>query len=298
MHLLTKKKSYRELALIYKFLNGFFTITVPKQPRSGIYGHANDSFRELVYLASKADRPEFILNESTTTNHCWLEPSILLNDRPTLEWVDNEFQHSHCIMLGNGDINVEGKCLEQYASVKPWIFWPRSPQLLESYLKKNGIQNFGNRKHLCTFIGNIENSVQEKHRKKFNSFENFCDVYELSLGSRHKYSKFEYMDILGHSKFGLCLQGYGKKCHREIEFMALGTVPVLHENIPAHSYADPLVEGIHYLKVKDRQSNSFLKEVTEDKWVNMSNACHDWYLRNVHSNSFFEATLNTVLSKS
>ena len=106
------------------------------------------------------------------------------------------------------------------------------------------------------------------------------------------------MDILGHSKFGLCLQGYGKKCHREIECMALGTVPVLHENIPAHSYADPLVEGIHYLKVKDRQSNSFLKEVTEDKWVNMSNACHDWYLRNVHSNSFFEATLNTVLSKS
>ncbi|MGA0406984.1 MAG: hypothetical protein ACO3PR_02755 [Limisphaerales bacterium] len=294
LELLVGLRKYKELLLITKRIHGFFTLTIPKQPRSGIYGHANDSFRELAILASQSEGPEFILNESTNTNHCWLEPNILLNDRPTLEWVDEEFEHAQCILLGNGDIDAEGKSLDKIATVKPWIFWPRNPRILENYLNANEVSSFSERKHLCTFIGNIENSVQEKNRKNTILIDKLCDVLAISIGKKHKYSQEEYLNILRTSKFGLCLPGYGKKCHREIECMALGTVPILHENIPAHSYGEPLIEGVHYLKYTEGQSNSFLETIKEDRWVKMSKECQNWYLRNVHSEAFFQATLRII----
>ena len=42
----------------------------------------------------------------------------------------------------------------------------------------------------------------------------------------YKYSQKEYLDLIGSSKFGLCLAGYGPKCNREIELIGMGTVPV------------------------------------------------------------------------
>ena len=79
--------------------------------------------------------------------------------------------------------------------------------------------------------------------------------------------------------------------------LSLGTVPVLHENIPAHSYAEPLIEGVHYLKYTEGQTNSFLESIKEDRWVKMSKACQNWYLTNVHSKAFFQTTLRIIFGQ-
>ena len=54
---------------------------------------------------------------------------------------------------------------------------------------------------------------------------------------------------LRESKYGLCLRGYGSKCHREVELMAFGTVPIVTPEVSVSSYMEPLIENTHYIKV-------------------------------------------------
>ena len=53
------------------------------------------------------------------------------------------------------------------------------------------------------------------------------------------------------SRFGLCLRGFGSKCHREVELMAFGTIPVITPEVSIKSYMEPLIENIHYLRVNN-----------------------------------------------
>ena len=122
--------NYRELTLIQKCETGKFTITIPSQPKNTIFNHTNDSFRELAKIASNQPSSNLRINTSEATNHCWLEPSILLYDRPTLEWADNELNNSNCILLGNGDIEQDGEILNKISTTRAWTFWPRKPNLL------------------------------------------------------------------------------------------------------------------------------------------------------------------------
>ena len=43
--------------------------------------------------------------ELTDSGHCWLQPNILLYDRPTQEWFNHELMNTSLILLGNGDIS-------------------------------------------------------------------------------------------------------------------------------------------------------------------------------------------------
>ena len=56
---------------------------------------------------------------------------------------------------------------------------------------------------------------------------------------------------LRNSKYGLCLRGYGSKCHREVELMGLGTVPLITSDVCIDSYMDPPIENVHYLKINN-----------------------------------------------
>jgi hypothetical protein len=65
--------------------------------------------------------------------------------------------------------------------------------------------------------------------------------------------------------------------------MALGTVPIVSESV-SMDYNDSLVEGIHYIRVKDPNDVSrCISEVSETQWDGMSVACREWYMKNVYS---------------
>jgi hypothetical protein len=292
--LLAESGNSKELTLMHKSLTGKFTITIPSQPKNTIFNHNNDSFRELAKIAANLPNSDLKINISKATNHCWLEPSILLYDRPTLEWADDELANSNCILLGNGDIEVEGKELNKISRTIPWTFWPRKPIELEFYLNQNITKDYVERKYYCTFIGNIENNVQAKFRSR-TFLSKLCDLFELTESNIHKYTPSEYFDKLSNSRFGLCVRGYGKKCHREIECMALGTVPIIYGEIPMHSFYEPLEENIHYLKYDTIKDVLSLRNIPSSKWQEMSSNCKSWYFRNAHSSSLLETTIKSVL---
>ena len=101
---------------------------------------------------------------------------------------------------------------------------------------------------------------------------------------------------LRNSRYGLCLRGYGSKCHREVELMAFGTLPIVTPEVNVDSYMEPLIENKHYIAVKNEEEFvEKLKVITEDDWNLMSNACYEWYQRNVYSKQSFTNMINKIL---
>lgn len=292
MQKISEASLYRELTIIKRVINDKWVIEIPEQPLPPPYFHTDDSFRELVQMLDK--RNEDVQVIKARKRHCSLSGGVILYDRPNLGWVDQEVEASLCALLGNCDTAVDWKVFERIKTqVKPWIFWPRRPSIFE--LKMYPTTAYGDRDHKTIFIGNIENSVQAQYRQN-QSWDTVIDDYTCTNGKNYKYTQEQYLDRLKNAKFGLCLRGYGSKCHREVELMGMGTVPIITPNVCISSYADPPVEGIHFLRVStpDKLDN-VISSVTEEKWNAMSTACVEWYKRNVHSDNAWNTTITKIL---
>ena len=291
-------RMYREILCVSRLINEKWTLTIPAQPAPGKWNHKDDSFRELVQMISKSV-PDIELQRSDKTGHCWLEPGILLYDRPTLEWLNNELNRVVIFFLGNGSMEKEGEKLRRIGlkDVRPWIFWPRRPEILEKFIDESPLRKYDERKSNVVFIGNFENSVQETYRNKtMVDWKSTIDEYHCTKGRVHKFTQLEYLERLGNSKYGLCLRGYGSKCHREVELMALGTVLLVTPEVSIDSYYDPPVEGVHYFRVHTNEDiTRVVEKTTEEEWTKMSIACSEWYMRNVHSKHMMNTFLQTIL---
>jgi len=298
IHNLKTAKLYKLLAIVYRIIHNKWVLKIPKQPIQGLGNHNNDSYRELPLLM-KLQNKDVDIKYDDKTIHCWLEPNILTYDRPTLEWCNQEIATSSLVLLGNGDVNLEGRQLKNRIpnmNISPWIFWPRKPMLLEKVLKLNGVLSYGDRTVESIFIGNFENSVQEKFRKTNASWETVLTEYHCTKGQQHKFSHEEYLMKLRASKYGLCLRGYGSKCHREVELMAFGTVPIVTPEVTVFSYMEPLIENTHYILVKTPEElKQKIANIDEKQWTHMSSACYEWYQRNVHSKNCWKNMIEHIL---
>ena len=195
--------------------------------------------------------------------------------------------------MGNGSHIEHNKLLEKGICVKPWIFWPRRPMIVEKLLKQP-LLSYDERSTESIFVGNFENSVQERHRNNLG-WENVLSEYHCTKGRNHKFTQEEYLNKLGKSKFGLCLRGYGSKCHREVELMAFGTIPLITTEVSVDAYIEPLIENIHYIKVNSPDELKSKVSISKEKWIEMSNNCHLWYMRNVHSENSWNTTISYIL---
>ena len=234
------------------------------------------------------------------SGHCWLVPLIILYDRPTLEWINPECRSSGLFLLGNGDEDKEGVELRKLViNAKPWIFWPRRPSIVEQKIKENKILEWSERDCETIFIGNIENSVQNTYRDDSNlGWEDVLEEYHCTKGKVHKFTQEEYLDKMRKSKYGLCLRGYGSKCHREMECMAFGTVPIITPKVSIKSFMNPPSEGIHYIRAHNPDDlRRKLKNIKEKRWNSMSKAAAKWYMENVHSSGSWNTTIKHILYK-
>mgnify|MGYP000935215055 CR=1 FL=1 len=295
---LSHAKMYKVLAVVYRVINNKWVLKIPKQPMNGRGQHANDSYRELPLLM-KLQNEDVDIKFDDKSIHCWLEPNILTYDRPTLQWYNAEIVGASLMLLGNGDVEVEGKEIQAKtpnANVKPWIFWPRKPMLLEKVLKTNGILSHTDRSIESIFIGNIENGIQEKFRKTDCLWETVLTEYHCTKGCQHKFTQEEYLMKLRDSKYGLCLRGFGAKCHREVELMAFGTVPIVTPEVNVSSYMEPLIENTHYIRVTSSDElTKRINTITPEHWEKMSRACYEWYQRNVHSKNCWNNMIEHIL---
>lgn len=299
IELMKQAKLWRELAIVHRVIHNKWMIYIPKQPQPTIFFHKNDSFRELLLLMKGNNKDLDILYIENTV-HCWLEPNILLYDRPSLDWVNNEVLNSSIVLLGNCDVDYEGNILKSkgVVNIQPWIFWPRRPVIVEKILKQNLILDWNERSIQSIFIGNYENPVQEKYRKTSLKWENVISEYHITKGEEHKFTHTEYLMKLRDSKYGLCLRGYGSKCHREVELMAFGTVPIITPDVCIKSYCDPPIENVHYIFVKTPEElQEKMSKIGEKQWREMSKACYEWYKRNIHSKNVWNTMITNILYK-
>lgn len=255
--------------------------------KEGYHGHPGDSFREMVELWAEAGWVERRWHDGV---FCWLhaigEEGVLLYDRDTKEWLESSSvpagEKKWKKMLCGNEL-VEGGT--------PWFYWARRPRLLERlrwrYIEKpRGRMMLIPRKARgdsagLVFYGKIENSRQFKNRAAKATgldWSSVCDEFEMPVGGKYKYTQEEYLEKMTESRFGLCLPGYGPKCHREIECMGLGVVPIVTPGIDMTNYAVPPIEGVHYLRASTpEEAAAIVKDVTGEKWKEMCLACLKYY---------------------
>lgn len=286
---------YKELAIIDFVLHRKWRLEIPKQPQQPpLFRHANDSFRELAMLLYKNNR-EHVSLVLTAKPHCYLGEGVLLYDRPTTEWLDQHVRQADVLLLGNGHVQKEGLSVtSRYDTpVLPWTFWPRRPLFVEKHMENEPSRGYSDREMASIFIGNIENNTQHAYRNDTLNWASSVEEYVCTTGSKHKYTQPEYLKRLANARFGLCLRGYGSKCHREVELMALGTVPLVTSDVSIGSYMDPPRENVHFLRVQNPEDvKTVVANISPEKWLEMSNNCQEWYNRNVHSKNALGAFLD------
>jgi hypothetical protein len=291
-------RDYKTLAIIYRVIHGKWVLRVPKQPLPGKAHHTNDSWREMPLLFKRAN-PDVDVRFDPATIHCWIEPNLLTYDRDTLDWCNEELEIASLLLLGNGDMEIEGKRLQgqlPQLTIQPWIYWPRRPMLVEKLLKTQGILDFASRTTESIFIGNFENRVQEHFRQGGWGWGSAVQEFHCTRGSVHKFTHEEYLMRLRGAKFGLCLRGFGSKCHRDVELMAFGTVPIVTPEVCVTSFMEPLVENTHFLRAATPgEVREKIEATSEETWLRMSGACSEWYRRNVHSDQAWSTMMSRIL---
>lgn len=254
------------------------TLWMPRKSLTGLFAHPGDSFREMAQLW--AEKGYVKLAEHPVATSIWLHGpgEYLLYDRPTLQWLQASSPQEQMWKKA-----LFGNPAPFGANSKTWMFWARRPRFVEEIVEsKQNERPFKERDQRLVFYGKIENSIQERRRTTAD-WESACTEFVMPQGDEKPYvfTQKEYLERLTHAKFGLCLAGYGKKCHREVECMATGTVPVVAPDVDMSNYANPPQEGVHFLRI---QSPEEAKEVTESmdesQWSQMSEACRKWWLEN------------------
>ena len=239
--------------------------------RTDFFSHAGDSFREMARLWGERGYVKVV---EAHVQQVWLGGvgETLLYDRPTLQWLEASSERSWKKALFGNPTPADGS---------PWTFWPRRPSLVEEAVKKGlPMKPFEVRQKNLVFYGRSENAVQRKRRTGAD-WESVCDDFShrISTVDSYPYTQEEYLAKLADAKYGLCLAGFGDKCHREIECMAMGCVPVIAPEVDM-TYADPPVEGLHYFRVNSPADVKAILEITPERWTVMSAACRDWWDRN------------------
>ena len=258
------------------------TIWMPKAA-DGFFGHPGDSFREMVRLW--ADAGYVNVKEHDGTMVWWDKvgaEGVLLYDRPTNEWrlAAGESEKEWRLALFGNPKPTQEKSV-------PWFFWPRRPSLVEKLASSE--TDYDSREGVV-FYGRVENAVQARRRK--GDWAAACTAFILVDGeTKYPHTQEEYLERLGKARFGLCLAGYGYKCHREIECMAMGCVPVVATDVDMDSYAVPLVDGVHYLRVNSPEDvSAAVGRVSKDDWTAMSAACRQWWTENASCAGSFALT--------
>jgi hypothetical protein len=264
-------------------------ILVPAFKLEGFFGHAGDSFREIVKIWGER---KYATVKESPSEHIWLGGvgETLLYDRPTLAWLDAAPVTWKKALFGN-----PAPPAGDYA----WSFWPRRPRIVEELVTRGAPDKGYDERPLGTvFYGRSENAVQKANRTG-QDWSTVCDDYVHLEGSApYPYSHREYLERLSKARFGLCLAGFGKKCHREIECMAMGCVPIVAPEVDMSSYAEPPEEGLHYFRVRSPEEARIATSVTPDRWTVMSAACRDWWQRNASAEGSWALTVKLSSSSS
>jgi hypothetical protein len=77
--------------------------------------------------------------------------------------------------------------------------------------------------------------------------------------------------------------------------MAMGCVPLVAPEVDISGYAQPPVEGLHYIRVQSVEDvKRIVAEKSETDWERMSKACHQWWRENCSVEGSFALTKRLI----
>jgi hypothetical protein len=285
----------REVASASAAAAGLPIIWMPRKDLEGYFGHPGDSFREMVRIW--CERGWVQVREHPTATMVWWgsvgAEGVLLYDRPNHDWrlaAGEAEQTWRRGLFGNPRPPAAGA-----AKAKPWSFWPRRPTYVEAIVDGGGVGGWSARTRGLVFYGKIENKVQERRRTAADWSEvgkgETSDWILVRGDEPYPFTQREYLERLATAKFGLCLAGYGLKCHREVECMAMGCVPFVAPDVDMDSYAVPPREGVEYLRVADpAAAAAAAASMDQATWERMSAAGQAWWRANASCEGMFALT--------
>lgn len=180
--------------------------------------------------------------------------------------------------------------------VFPSFFWPRAPRIIEA--RHETYVDWNDRHLISIFIGKIQNAVQAQYRSL--DYSNAIEIYDIFRNlprNVYPYSQTEFYDLLGAARFSLSLRGFGAKCFREVESLALGTVLLVNDDVDTGGYHAPLIEGTHYFRYETEEDlRRVQRDCDEATWRRMSQASREWYRENASADGALN-TLEQVVQK-
>jgi hypothetical protein len=272
-------------------------IWMPRKDLEGYFAHPGDSFREMVRLWARKGLCR-VKEHSLATMVWWGDvgkEGVLLYDRPNHDW-----RLAAPLVEKSWKMALFGNPKPVGDNTSPWFFWPRRPEFVEELASEaeKGVFGWSERNHGIVFYGKTENKVQEKRRSTAD-WKDCCSDWVMVKGAEpYPFTQREYLMKLREARFGLCLAGYGYKCHREVECMAMGCVPVCAPEVDMESYAVPPVEGVHYIRVQSPEDAvEKVAAVSEEKWKEMSAAGQAWWRENCSVSGSFALTKHLIEKK-
>lgn len=271
-------------------MEGLPLVVIPTKKEGTMWDHSGNAFREMVdvWVSRGYCRREY----SSNTGLCWWGGigDTVLFDWDTVRWWHTELPNYRLALFGStpppGPTGHEGR-----QSV--WSMWACHPRLLESFVTENAIKGWSDRSLTSLFLGKVENGVQKEHRcaQDWSSAVELFSMPLDSTGAPYPYTPEEYLERVANSRFGLCLRGYGSKSNRVIEYMALGTVPIVTEGVDMLHFLSPPREGVHFLSAKTPTDvQRIIAETSQADWERMSSACHTWWRENASAEGLFRLT--------
>lgn len=255
---------------------------------TGMYQHNGNSFREMVRVWEERGYCE--VQETEESGYVWWGSvgDVLLFDWDIARWWDPNTNYQLALFGNCAPPGPAGH--ETRQSV--WSFWPRAPRMLE-VAAAEGRLGWSERPIQSLFLGKVENGVQKARRcgTDWKAAVEFFSMPIDSTGAPYPYTQAEYLQKLRQTRFGLCLPGLGGKCNREIEYFALGVVPIAVPEVDFTHYLVPPQEGVHYLKATTPEEvRRIVAETTAEKWEAMSVAGQTWWRENASAEGLFRLT--------
>jgi hypothetical protein len=260
----------------------------------GIWAHSGDTFREMLTIWS--ERGFIKLEKTEDSGHCWWGSigEVLLYDRPTTRWWSSPPSYQMALFGNCAPPGPDNHRLRQSV----WGFWARSPKAIEAMCAENkNLLGWSARKISSLFLGKIENGVQQKHRT-VHDWSKCVQLFSMPVdttGASYPYTQEEYLEKLCHSRFGLCLPGFGPKCNREIEYFACGVVPIVTDGVDMKGYLVAPKEGVHYFRASTPADvTRIIKETSPETWIKMSAAGRDWWQSYCSAEGLFRLTWTRI----
>jgi hypothetical protein len=266
---------------------------------TGLHVHDNDMFREMVRLWEKK-RWVRVLRTPRTPFLWWGGIGhVLLYDRPITKWLQySRPPQIERLLTGNPTVKDIRQLFPRLKDIRPWIFWSRHPGQLETLANLYGQRDWADRTIESQFVGKCESELQVQNRTK-HAWESGVSLWVMAKkDEKHRYTHEEFLKLLSQTRFGLSLAGYGNKCNREIEYMAMGVVPLVAPEVDMTSFAHPPQEGVHFLRVQSPADiQKVIKSVNEMRWRQMSRNCHEWWRQYASVRGAFDVTRRLATAK-